>query len=364
LLIDGQQFFDAMLGAIETAESFIFFEQYLVSSGAITNKFIHALTKAAHRDVKVYCLFDDYGCRRLNHKDRLTLLRAGINLHLYNPLRLKHWHHTLFRNHRKLLLIDGETAFVGGSGLTDDFLYINKPLTSWHDVMIKIKGPVLQDWHHLFQTSWHHFTGKNLSIPAPKPQQQPEDQLGQVLINQPLLQNINRSTLKHIQLAKKCIWITTPYFVPTSKLRRRLRGAARKGIDVRLLLSGEHSDHLWVTHAARRYYSRLLRNGVRIFEFQPRFTHAKIVLCDEWVSIGSSNLDRWNQRWNLDANQCLKDKAFSQIVMAMFETDFENSNEIELTTWLQRSFWQRIRECISGYFVATLERISRYFPQR
>ena len=147
-------------------------------------------------------------------------------------------------------------------------------------------------------------------------------------------------------------------------MRRRLGRAARKGIDVRLLLAGERSDHPWVTHAARRHYSRLLRNGVRIFEYQPRFTHAKIVLCDEWVSIGSSNLDRWNQRWNLDANQGVKDKAFAQSVRAMFMTDFNHSKGIELTTWSQRSFWQHFFEWGLGYFVAALERISRYFPRR
>ena len=365
LLVDGPSFFSEMLGAIATAENYIFLEQYLVSSGSVTTEFVRALEKATHRGVKAYCLFDDYGCLGLNTKDRQILLKAGIQLHFCNPLRLKHWHYALFRNHRKLLLVDGKTAFVGGSGLTDDFWSINDPLTSWHDVMVKIKGPVLQDWHHAFQASWRHFTGGTLAIPAaPKPQRQAEGQLGQVLTNQPLLQNINRSTFNHIQLAKKCIWITTPYFVPTGKLRRRLRRAARKGIDVRLLLAGERSDHPWVTHAARRYYSRLLRNGVRIFEYQPRFTHAKIVLCDGWASIGSSNLDRWNQRWNLDANQGVEDNAFAQIVRAMFVRDFDLSREIELTTWSRRSFWQRFFEWGLGYFVAALERIGRYFPRR
>ena len=353
-----------MLGAIATAGKYIFLEQYLVSSGTITAEFIRALEKASHRGVKVFCLFDDYGCQGLNTIDRQTLLKAGIQLHFCNPLRLKHWHHALFRNHRKLLLVDGETAFVGGSGLTDDFWSIANPLTSWHDVMVKIKGPVLQDWHRSFQTSWSHFAGNTLSLPVPKPAQQPEDQLGQVLTNQPLLHNINRSTFKHIQMAKNSIWITTPYFVPTGKLRRRLRRAARKGIDVRLLLAGDRSDHLWVTHASRRHYSRLLRNGVRIFEYQPRFTHAKIVLCDEWASIGSSNLDRWNQRWNLDANQGVEDKAFAQAVRSMFMTDFDHSREIESTTWSRRSFWQHLYEWGLGFFVAAVERISRYFPRR
>jgi len=353
-----------MLDAIAAAEKYVFLEQYLVSSGTIATEFIRALGKATDRGVEVYFLLDDYGCKGLNKKDRQALFEAGLQLHFCNPLRLKHWHYALFRNHRKLLLVDGEAAFVGGSGLTDDFWSSDDPLTSWHDVMVKIRGPVLQDWHHAFLTSWQHFTEDILPIPAPKPAQRPENQFGQVLTSQPLLQNINRATFKHLQLAKKCIWITTPYFVPTSKLRRRLRRAARKGIDVRLLLAGERSDHPWVTHAARRHYSRLLRDGVRIFEYQPRFTHAKIVLCDEWASIGSSNLDRWNQRWNLDANQGVEDQAFSEIVRAMFVTDFNHSKEIESTTWSGRSFWQHLFEWVLGYFVAAVERISRYLPRR
>lgn len=364
LLIDGELFFAAMLAAIETASCFIFFEQYLVASGVITSRFIDALTQAARRGVKVYCLFDDYGCRQLSKKDRQILQRAGIQLHSYNPLLLKQWHRAPFRDHRKLLLIDGQTAFVGGCVLTDDFLAIGTPSTSWHDVMLKIKGPVLQDWQHLFQTAWQHATGNNLFMPTPEPQQQPEGQTGQVLVNQPLLQGINRATINHIRLAKRRIWITTPYFIPTSKLRRRLRRAARKGLDVRLLLPSEHSDHPWVTRTAGRHYQRLLHSGVRIFEYRPRFTHAKIVLCDDWVSIGSSNLDRWNQRWNLDANQSLQDVAFAKIVMAMFATDFGSSDEIERATWSQRPIRQRIREWSLGHFVSVLERVSRYFPRR
>jgi phosphatidylserine/phosphatidylglycerophosphate/cardiolipin synthase-like enzyme len=184
------------------------------------------------------------------------------------------------------------------------------------------------------------------------------------LINQPWHQEFNRMLLNKMQRAAKKIWITTPYFVPNWKLRRRLKRMSKRGVDVRLLLPGQLSDHPWVSHAARRYYTRLLKHNVRIFEYQPRFTHAKIVLCDNWVSIGSSNLDRWNQRWNLDANQAIEDYSIAALTTGIFENDFSQSEEILLSTWLHRSWWQRWRETYAGYVVMLAEKLSRYLPRR
>jgi len=152
--------------------------------------------------------------------------------------------------------------------------------------------------------------------------------------------------------AQQRIWFSTAYFVPGWKIRRRLKRAARSGIDVRLLLPGPVSDHPAVRYVGQRFYHRLLRNGVRIFELQNRFLHSKCVLCDNWVSIGSSNFDRWNLRWNLEANQEINDEKFAISIQKMFEQDFSNSTEITLDNWKQRSlyhqfliwFWKRVEK--------------------
>ena len=130
-------------------------------------------------------------------------------------------------------------------------------------------------------------------------------------------------------------------------------------MDVRLLLPGRHTDHPAIRHAGRRFYSSLLRHGVRIFEYQPRFLHAKTLLCDQWVSIGSSNFDRWNLRWNLEANQEVDDPGFAGSVRAMFETDLKASVEIDKEQWQRRRWITRLREHLWGRVDMWLDNLGR-----
>ena len=131
-------------------------------------------------------------------------------------------------------------------------------------------------------------------------------------------------------------------------LRRRLIRAAQRGVDVRLLLPGAKHDHPGVRYAGQRFYQGLLRAGVRIFEFQPTFIHAKFVLADEWVSLGSCNFDHWNLHWNLEANQEIEDSAFACEVQALFERNFAASQEVDAHAWAARPWWQRAREWVYG----------------
>ena len=363
LLVDGEDYFPAMLASITTAQQSILLEQYLVASSNIGKKFVQALIAAVQRGVNVYCLFDDYGSRDFNESSRQQLTNAGINLCFYNPIKLKHWQSALFRDHRKLLLVDNSIGFVGGAGITDDFIALDKQ-HSWHDVVLKIRGKVLQDWYQLFQTTWQQSSEILIAIPESKTTHLEFKQHGQVLVNHPWRQEFNRMILNKMRQSSDRIWISSPYFLPSWKLRRRLKRMAKYGIDVRLLLPGDQSDHLWVTQAARRYYKRLLKNNIRIFEYQPRFTHAKIVLCDDWMSIGSSNLDRWNQRWNLDANQAIENGPLAEKTKDIFLNDFKQSKEIILSEWLLRPWWQRWHEGYAGYLVLLLEKLSRALPKR
>ena len=365
LLIDGPQFFPVMLDAINAAENFICLETYLMESGKITERLIAALTAARQRGVKIYMLLDDYGSYYLNLADRQRLWAAGIHLTFYNPASLRRLYQSLFRDHRKLLLIDGKLAFVGGAGLTDDFMQPSHSVMNWHEVMLQVEGPVAQDWFDLFNRTWLEATLTPCPLPASPPESLTEDQLGRVSIAEGFVcQEINRSLIKRCRSAERRIWISTPYFIISRKLRRTLRHAARNGIDVRVLVPGPISDHPWVSHASRGYYMRLLRQGVRIFEYQPRFLHAKIQLCDNWVSIGSSNLDRWNQHWNLDANQEIDDSHFAARVEALLIKDFSQSVEIHFQDWVIRPRWQRLREWFWGRFVHLLEILGRRRPKQ
>jgi phosphatidylserine/phosphatidylglycerophosphate/cardiolipin synthase-like enzyme len=179
-------------------------------------------------------------------------------------------------------------------------------------------------------------------------------------------QEIKRSILKRLRGSERVIWMATAYFVPSIKIRRALRRAARRGVDVRVLLPGQHTDHPAVRHAGRRFYLNLLRAGVRIYEYKPRFTHAKLLMCDSWISIGSSNIDRWNLRWNLEANQEVESAQLASEAEKIFMRDFDQSEEIVLAKWQKRSRWVRMQEWFWGHVDIWLNRFTerRKFRRR
>jgi len=355
LLIDSDNFFPEMLQAIDSAESFIFLEQYLIKSGNIFDLFINALINAAERGVKIFILFDDYGSKEVSPKDINRLTRNNIYFAHYNPFRWMHLYKSMRRNHRKLLLVDGVHAFVGGACLSDEYQFKSSNPMSWHDIVIKIRGEVVYDWYLSFKNIWESISEQVLPEFESK-QYTSYHQNGRVVLAQgPGRNHIIRSAINNINKSKYRVWIATPYFITTRKLRHALIKAQRRDIEVRLLLPGSISDHPWISQAARRYYTKLLHNGIRIFEYQPRFIHAKLIMCDNWVSIGSSNLDRWNQFWNLDANQVVRDSHLIKQATEMFETDFQLSKEISYQQWEQRPLMQRFSEWWSSYIVMGIQ---------
>jgi len=355
LMIDGDRFYPAMLDDIAAAQHTILLELYLFESGQLAERFITALEASAERGVAIYLLLDDFGARKLDSSDRQRL-GERFQVCYYNPLHYGRLRRNLFRDHRKLLLIDGQTAYTGGAGVTDLFDPALEPEHYWHEVMVRIEGPVTADWHALFAKNWQRSHGQPLPLALPTPANQSTEQRGRVTTAQPTRLELRRSAVTQIRNAEQRVWLATAYFMPPWMIRRVLRHAAQRGCDVRLLLPGPQTDHPGVRHAGRRFYARLLRRGVRIYEYQPRFLHAKLMLCDDWASIGSSNIDRWNLRWNLEANQEVEDTRFCNEMAALFEADFLDSNEITYSEWQQRSLYGRLQEWFWGKVDGWLDR--------
>ncbi len=363
LLVDGGAFFPAMLTSIATAKSHILLEMYLFESGQVADRFIDALTAAAGRGVKVYVLLDDFGAFYLRRRDRERLSDGGVELASFNRLRPARRLLNLPRNHRKLLLVDGEVAFTGGVGITDRFDPAVHPESYWHEIMVEIRGPCVLDWQSVFKETWERSTGRFLILPRGELKGR-GSRAGRVVLHARAAarSEITRSFINRVRNAERRVWLATAYFVPSWKLRRELRRAAREGKDVRLLLPGPRTDHPSVRILGRRYYGRLLRDGVRIFEYQPRFLHAKVLLVDEWLSIGSSNLDHWNHRWNLEANQELEDPVLVEKVRSLFVTDFAKSREIGLHEWRERPRVERLMGRLFGWIFSLTARMREGRP--
>jgi len=356
LLNDGGEFFARMLAAIEEARRYVLLEMYLVRSGAVATRFIDALGRAAGRGARVCVMFDGFGALGLTRADRRRLLDAGLELRFFNPLRFGNRLSNLLRDHRKLLLADGRVAFVGGAGLTDDFAP-GARRGPWRELMVEIQGAVIADWQRAFARTWRRCGPELALVEPPACEAHADGAAGRLSLSEARQRSVlANGVLRRIDSATARAWIMSAYFVPSRRFRKALRRAARRGVDVRLLLPGARTDHPWVRQAARRFYGKLLRNGVKIFEYQPRMLHAKMILCDDWVSIGSSNLDRWSFRWNLEANQEIADADFANAAAAVFAGDFAVSRALSRRYWRQRAWLDRLRETIAGVLDRELDR--------
>ncbi|GAB2792122.1 phosphatidylserine/phosphatidylglycerophosphate/c ardiolipin synthase family protein [Halomonas shantousis] len=360
LLPEGKRFLPEMFAAIDAAQESLLIEQYLMESGQLADRFIEALARAARRGVSVMLLLDGYGCMGLVRDDRERLRQAGVAIRDFNPLALHRLSGNLTRDHRKLLVVDGRVAFTGGFCIVDEFI------EAWYEVAVRAEGPVVGDWVRLFSRLWDSSltrgTGEALRVRGLKLHVAPvpgyHGMRGRVIWGQGhRYQAIRHSLHQRIATSRQRLWICTPYFVPTRTLLRRLGQAARNGIDVRLLLPGEKHDHPTVRYAGQRFYGRLLRAGVRIFEFQPNFIHAKFSVIDDWSTVGSCNFDHWSLQWNLEANQEVDDKRFADEVAALFERNFKTSDEILHASWARRPRLQRFREWLFGTLDTWLTRL-------
>ncbi len=258
------------------------------------------------------------------------------------------------------MLVDGTVAFIGGVGLTDEFGVVGPPGWPWRDLVVEIQGPVVFDWQQAFARTWRH-SGGELALTAPSLNPLPGvGARARVALSEAWYRSeLANAVARRLGAANKRAWIMSAYFVPSRRFRKALRRAARRGVDVRLVVPGPLTDHPWVRQAARRFYGKLLRNGVRIFEYQPRALHGKMTICDDWVSVGSSNLDRWSFKWNLEANQEIDDTAFADVAAAVFEKDCLLSLQLDRRHWPQRAWADRLQERLAGLLDRWLDRWHR-----
>ncbi|MEH6455287.1 MAG: phosphatidylserine/phosphatidylglycerophosphate/cardiolipin synthase family protein [Cocleimonas sp.] len=343
-LIDGEQFFPSMLKAISEAQQFVLMEMYLFESGKVADKFITAFVNAVQRGLVVQLLIDGFGGKGLSQLNRDEMINAGVQLVFFNPLMFEKLKNNLHRTHRKYLIVDDAVVFVGGAGITDNFEGSN----AWRETVVKAQGRVAVDWHELFIDNFQRWSKNTVPEIVNSPPINNTIQARLTYTSGGKTLEIKRNILNRINNSRKSIWFASAYFIPSRKIRKALRRAALKGKDVRLLLPGPVIDHPSIRYASRRYYARLLRYGVRIFEYQGRFTHTKMVLIDDWFTIGSANVDRWNFRWNLEANLEVMDVKSAKQSRQIMLDDFSDCKEIHYKIWVNRSKLQRAKEWLWG----------------
>lgn len=357
LLIDGPTTYDAMFLAIENAKESINMETFIIENDEIGQRFAKLLTSKQIGGVQVNLIYDSVGSISTPKTFFVPLIESGVNVLEFNPINplyaRKGWDVNR-RDHRKLLVIDGQTAFVGGINISSVYSSgsFGKSRTSkgdqqWRDTHLRINGPVVSEFQKLFMATWTEQNGPELAARNYFPEQKnqgnevvraigssPEEAYSQIYV----------TLLSAINSAETAISLTNAYFVPDPQLLSALKEAAQRGVDVRLLLP-EKTDSVMVYYASRSFYDELLLAGIKIYERRDALLHAKTAMIDGvWSTIGSTNLDWRSFTNNQEVNAVILGQDFASQMQTMFENDLESSTLITLDAWRERKLSAKVKE--------------------
>ncbi len=352
VLSNGEETFKHILEALEGAVHHIHLEYYTVRDDEIGNKIKSALIQKAREGVKVRFLYDAVGSWKLSNHYINDLKRAGIEMVLFGPVRLPFLNSKFnFRNHRKMIVIDGSLGFVGGLNIGDEYLGRDENYGFWRDTHLMLIGEAVRSLQLIFLQDWYYMTDKSLLRPEYLSPLLKENEHGgvQLIAGGP---DNEYSVIKNIFFAmitsaRKSVWIASPYFIPDEDIFSALKITALSGIDVRLLVP-KNPDKRIVFHASRSYFPDLLGAGVKIYEYEKGFMHSKIVIVDhELASIGTSNMDMRSFHLNFEVNVFLYRTESTKKLVSEYVNDLRSSKKINYEVFQKRHLGYRLLESTS-----------------
>jgi cardiolipin synthase A/B len=348
LLQNGDAFYPAMLKAIRAAEDSVNFEVYIFEPDEIGRQFIDAFKQRARAGVEVRLLLDGFGAMKLKKRYRDELREAGVKVSRFRPPSLRNLVRFYRRSHRRAIVIDGKIGFTGGAAVSKKWKGNVSNRHEWRDSMTQVTGPMVAGIQSAFATNWVYCTGEVIAGPRFFPVLDGSPGLcGLSVISSPsdALQPIRLLFWFSFINARRRLWICNSYFIPDQRLRDAVVQRARAGVDVRVLVPGNHTDAVPVQAAGRSYYEELLSAGVRIFEYQPAMMHAKTAVIDgTWSIVGSANLDERSMELNEENVLGIGDADFARSVEQGVLEDLGRSREIQLEQWRKRSILKRALE--------------------
>ncbi|MEP7072522.1 MAG: phospholipase D-like domain-containing protein [Verrucomicrobiota bacterium] len=358
LLQNGDEYFPAMLASIREAKKTINFEAYIFYSDEVGRAFRDALAEAARRGVEVRVLLDGLGSGwKLNNSDVKMLRAAGCKVTYYHPTHSLRFDRTNRRSHRRVMVVDGKVAFTGAVGFAKQWSGHAQDPEHWHDVHLRVTGPLVAQLQGAFQQHWIKTFGEGLTGADQFPGLPAAGKLKAQIVSSrsfsmapvPMLQAVAFAA------ATQKIWITNSYCTPTEDQVKALTDAVKRGVDVRLLLPGEHNDQPMTKSAGRTAYGKMLEGGVRIFEYGPTMIHVKSIVVDGLFSmIGSSNLDARSAEINEELDVVVYDPEFGHRMEELFQRDLSQSREYTLEQFRHRSLWERATELVTYPFRSQL----------
>jgi cardiolipin synthase len=356
VLTNGESYYANELDAIRRAQHSINLEAYIFQDGEVARQFLDALTEKAKAGVKVNLLIDAIGSASTTAGKLKPLTDAGGRAAWYNSVRWYTWPNVNSRTHRELLIIDGSTGFVGGSGWADHWLRDKKDNPRWRDTMVRVSGAIVSGLQGAFAENWLEATGEILTGREYFPIVPPTgSEKALVVASAP---STGRSTEARVlfQLllasAQHRIWITTPYFLPDSGIRHELiRAIKERQVDVKIVVPGHKSDHALTRNSSRGLYGDLLQNGAKIYEYQPSMIHAKTLMVDGlWAVVGSTNMDSRSFNINDEVNLAAADATLAARLEQDFQKDVTQSHEITYEQWKRRPMIERAQEWFGSLY--------------
>lgn len=357
LLINGKQTYDAMLAAIASAKNYILLQSYIVNDDNAGNDFREALIARANQGVRICFLYDEIGSKKLSGSYIKSLRLNGIQVSAFHTTKGKGNRFQLnFRNHRKIIVVDGEKAFVGGLNIGDEYLGRDPRLSPWRDTHMMMRGPVVQCLQISFLKDWYWATGQ---IPEVSWQVNPDREINETAFAFPTgpadrLPACNLFFVNAINQARTRLWIASPYFVPDDSTLAALKLAAIRGIDVRIILPNR-PDRLFVYLCSFSYYSELQAVGIKLYRYKSGFMHQKIILIDQKIAgVGTVNLDNRSFFLNFEVMGFVTDPNFVKSVEKMLQDDLDASYTVELSEYTKKPIWFKLAVRVSRLLAPVL----------
>ena len=353
LLLNGENKFPQVIAELEAAQHHIHIEYYIFENDGIGNQIKEILIKKAAAGVKVRFIYDDFGSRGIRKGFVRELVEGGVEAFpFYKIWFIALSNRTNYRNHRKIIVIDGCTGFVGGINVSDRYINPVKPF--WRDTHVMIKGPGVYYLQYLFICDWNFCCGKKLPV-VPEyfcSTKTKSKAIVQIAASGPDSDTpiIMYALLQTISLAKEELLITSPYFIPGETILDALCAAAMSGVKIKLLVPFK-SDSALVNAAARSYYNEILEAGVEVYLYKKGFVHAKTVVADGQLAIvGTANMDHRSFELNFEVNAMIYDAPLAQQLKRAFEDDLKHAVKINSRDWGKRTLFKQLPEKLCRLF--------------
>ena len=352
ILLNGEEIFPAKLALIRGARRTINYAQYVFEDGEPAEDVAAALADRCRAGIKVNVLLDAVGALAMPNALRDEMSKAGCRVETYRPLRPFALDRLNYRNHRRILVVDGLAGVTGGSGISGKWSGNGRQEGHWRDTDVLLEGPVVEQLQGAFAENWLEATGVALGGPDYFPRRRLDSKGlvdAQVVRSSPAGGSTAMYTMFLLALAsaRHSIHITNPYFVPDEKMITTLVAAAKRDVEVVLIIPGA-IDHNLVRQASRSEFGRLLKNGVQIYEYRPALLHAKTMVVDGiWATVGSTNLDHRSFSLNEELNVAIYDATTAQRLEQVFQQDLSNSRRVMYDDWNHRGFTSRFLELLA-----------------